>query len=65
MNELPILDETKCTGCGECVSACPTDCLRMAGRAPWMPRPEECVSCGVCVVVCPEGALAIPGPEKP
>lgn len=55
--DLPVLDEKKCTGCGDCVEICPTDCLAMAGPLPWLPRPGDCVSCAVCVLVCPEEAL--------
>ena len=55
--ELPALDETMCTGCGDCLETCPTTCLDMAARTPWLPRPADCVSCGLCVDVCPAGAL--------
>jgi NAD-dependent dihydropyrimidine dehydrogenase PreA subunit len=61
--ELPLLDETRCTGCGDCVAVCPTDCLALAGALPWLPRPGDCVSCGLCVAVCPAGALCLAPPE--
>jgi NAD-dependent dihydropyrimidine dehydrogenase PreA subunit len=54
---LPVLDETRCTGCGDCVTVCPTGCLAMSGPAPWMPRPLDCVCCALCVRVCPDEAL--------
>jgi NAD-dependent dihydropyrimidine dehydrogenase PreA subunit len=57
--ELPVLDETLCTGSGLCVAVCPTACLDMAERHPWLPRPAHCVSCGLCVDVCPAGALRL------
>jgi MinD superfamily P-loop ATPase len=57
--ELPVLDETRCTGCGDCVAVCPTACLATAGRRPWMPRPADCVACGACVLVCPVDALRL------
>ncbi len=57
--ELPLLDETRCTGCGDCVAVCPTSCLEMAGSVPWLPRPRDCVSCGICVLVCPADALRL------
>ena len=57
--ELPLLDETRCTSCGECVQVCPTQCLEMAGQVPWLPRPGDCISCTLCVLVCPDDALTM------
>jgi formate hydrogenlyase subunit 6/NADH:ubiquinone oxidoreductase subunit I len=62
--ELPILDETLCVGCGDCVAVCPTGCLAMEGPLPWLPRPADCISCSACAVVCPTGALVL-GDEGP
>lgn len=64
MHELPHLDETRCTGCGDCVRVCPTDCLAMAGPLPWMPRPGDCVRCALCVLICPAEALHMAAPES-
>jgi NAD-dependent dihydropyrimidine dehydrogenase PreA subunit len=61
--ELPLLDETRCTGCGDCVATCPVECLAMAGPTPWLPRPDDCVSCALCVLVCPDAALTL-APES-
>jgi ferredoxin len=63
--ELPELDETLCTGCGDCPDVCPTHCLEMAGPLPWLPRPRACISCTLCVLICPAGALRMmpPGDE--
>ena len=57
LGELPALDETRCTGCGDCVRVCPTDCLAMAGPLPWLPRPTDCIRCELCVWICPVNAL--------
>lgn len=59
MSELPTLDETRCTGCGDCVRVCPTACLEMAGPLPWLPRPLDCIRCAVCVLICPVQALGL------
>jgi formate hydrogenlyase subunit 6/NADH:ubiquinone oxidoreductase subunit I len=61
--ELPVLDETRCVACGDCVAVCPTDCLAMAGPLPWLPRPADCVSCALCVLVCPTQALELQAPD--
>ena len=57
--ELPVLDETRCTGSGECVAVCPTACLELVGAVPWLPRPGDCISCSLCVLVCPVQALRL------
>jgi formate hydrogenlyase subunit 6/NADH:ubiquinone oxidoreductase subunit I len=63
MDQLPNLDETRCTGCGDCVAVCPTSCLEMAGLLPWLPRPEDCVSCALCVLACPALAIQLVDPN--
>jgi ferredoxin len=63
MTELPLLDETRCTGCVDCVVSCPTGCLEMGAALPWLPRPLDCISCGACVLVCPAEALRLAEPE--
>ena len=55
--ELPSLDETRCTGCGDCEIICPAFCLEMAGPLPQLPRPVDCTSCGLCAEICPADAL--------
>jgi NAD-dependent dihydropyrimidine dehydrogenase PreA subunit len=57
MTPLPVLDEARCTACGDCVRSCPTDCLEMAGSLPWLARPGDCIGCAICVAVCPSEAL--------
>jgi ferredoxin len=59
MSELPTLDATRCTGCGDCVAVCPTACLEMDGSLPWLPRPADCVRCVLCEQVCPVDAVTI------
>jgi formate hydrogenlyase subunit 6/NADH:ubiquinone oxidoreductase subunit I len=60
-NELPTLDERRCTACGDCVAVCPAACLEMVGPLPWLPRPRDCVSCALCAAVCPAEAIAMSG----
>jgi formate hydrogenlyase subunit 6/NADH:ubiquinone oxidoreductase subunit I len=71
MTELPLVDATRCTACGDCVVACPTACLEMAGEGeglphplPWLPRPRDCISCALCVLICPADALTMAEPPR-
>jgi MinD superfamily P-loop ATPase len=57
--ELPVVDLARCTGCGDCVAVCPTDCLAMAAAWPWLPHPLDCVSCSACELVCAPGAIRL------
>ena len=55
----PVLRSTSCTGCQECVKACPTQCIRPLGTGgerleiDW----RRCICCGICVEVCPKDAI--------
>jgi ferredoxin len=55
---LPMLDETRCTGCAACIAICPVQCLAKRGPVPWLPKPLLCVSCSACERICPESAIS-------
>jgi Fe-S-cluster-containing hydrogenase component 2 len=57
IHQLPVLDASLCSGCGDCVLTCPASCLEMSGSLPWLPRPLDCISCGLCAEICPTDAL--------
>ena len=62
VGELPVLDACRCTGCGDCVAICPTECLALVGRRPWLSRPGDCIACAACEFVCPTEAIRVPLP---
>jgi len=71
-NGLPIVDRSKCTGCGICVRICPKNVLRLIpiskeiflacnsfdkGKAVRDVCSKGCHACSICVKMCPYGAL--------
>lgn len=50
-----ILD--KCTGCSECVTACPFQCISLIHDKAVISN--DCRLCGICVGVCPTSAIEI------
>ncbi|HHF43249.1 MAG: electron transporter RnfB [Candidatus Aminicenantes bacterium] len=69
---LPHVDETKCTGCGQCVEACPRNIIelhpidqnilvfcRSLDRGPLARKvcKNACIACGICVRACPEAIV--------
>lgn len=54
---LPVVDESRCTGCGICVGACPDFALLMkAGEAPKVIE-SRCSGCMACFFACPVKAV--------
>lgn len=59
------VDLSKCTGCGECVQACPFSALSVADEKA-VRDDEKCTGCNHCLSLCPEQAFCLPpgGKEK-
>ena len=62
-------DIDECVGCGECVTICPVEAVKMSEDKPVVDC-EWCIGCGVCATVCPTDAVVINvredrGDEKP
>ncbi|MER3415709.1 MAG: ferredoxin [Gemmataceae bacterium] len=56
---LPVVDERRCTACGDCVSVCPVECLEMGAYAPRLAWPRDCLACDLCVRVCSTEAIEL------
>jgi NAD-dependent dihydropyrimidine dehydrogenase PreA subunit len=56
----PIIDETKCDGCGRCVELCSTGALALRDGKAVVVNPEACLYEGICEDICPQGAIGRP-----
>jgi len=56
----PQIDETLCTGCGQCAEACPTGALEVVEGHAALVDPEACAYCADCEDLCPQGAIGLP-----
>jgi len=57
------VDPDACTGCGNCVAACPFNAChleKMENRYISIVNMMKCKACGNCVSVCPNGSIQIP-----
>ncbi len=50
------VDREKCTGCGACVTACPTGAIRLVNGVATVDA-DRCRECEVCMRACPVGAI--------
>jgi len=61
-----VIDREHCKGCELCISACPTDVIRMEKNVngkgyhfAYMENPDACTGCANCAVVCPDGVITV------
>jgi len=55
----PIVEESKCVGCEECVDVCPVEVFEMQDEKSVVVAGEECLGCESCVEVCEEAAITV------
>jgi ferredoxin len=66
-NYLPVVDVSRCNGCGKCVTACPVEAMALVStNDPHHPKLRKarvdlsvCLGCGVCVRSCTRGGLRL------
>ena len=59
---VPVVDESKCNGCGICAEVCAFHAILSFGNRA-ITFPELCHGCGGCARFCPQGAIS-EAPEK-
>ncbi len=60
----PAVDQSKCSGCGQCAEICAAQAITVDAKAK-APTPrividdKRCISCFCCQEICPEGAIRV------
>ncbi len=54
-----VIDETKCTVCGECVNICPVEIYKQVDNRIVVGNSDECSDCQSCISVCASEAITI------
>lgn len=58
------LNQEACKGCGECVSSCHMDAIKISDYGISETNLGYCIGCGVCIPKCPENARSLKKKEK-
>jgi NAD-dependent dihydropyrimidine dehydrogenase PreA subunit len=53
------IDDTKCTGCGQCIPDCPEGALQLIDGKARLVSDLFCDGLGACIGTCPEGAISV------
>jgi len=60
---MPIIDNEKCTNCGNCILLCPEGCIIPEDDYPVIDY-DFCKGCGLCAEECPTEAITMKLEEK-
>jgi ferredoxin len=59
----PAVNAETCTGCGECVTICPSEVFSLKDHKAVPGKGEflGCIACGQCIAVCPTNSIRVAG----
>lgn len=55
----PVLDSSRCIGCGLCMAYCPVNSVVRTGEKQFEISYEYCKGCGICARECPKQAITM------
>jgi ferredoxin len=61
--QIITIEESKCTGCGNCITGCPEGALQIIDSKARLVSDLFCDGLGACIGTCPEGAITIESRE--
>ena len=65
MRKIIKIDESRCNGCGECITACAEGAIELKDKKARVVSESFCDGLGACLNVCPQGALTIEERDSP
>ncbi len=57
LRSYPVVDRSKCVGCGKCAESCPQKIIKIENKKAGMDR-RGCISCFCCQEMCPVHAIS-------